>query len=387
MTGAKTKMKITDIETIVLESPYWYGMEDAAEDSHGPKYAVLLKVHTDAGITGVADIDSHPHVMKAIMDAPELIPGMSEGLKNALIGENPLEIHRLWKKMYDFSYYHGRRGAAIQAISGVDIALWDIKAKAMGVPVCTAMGARNHDKIKAYASTLFRKTPDAMKRAVDKYRRMGYKAIKFGWASYVENPLYGVELFKAARQEAGDDMDLMVDGYITQNDIKFAARIIRMLEEHNVFWVEEPLPSDNLAGFRQLSTLAHARIAAGEQYGGIEEYAQFIQEGNPDVVQFDLSRCGGLTAARNILFLAERSSKCFCPHAWTSDLLTAASLHINSYGATPLFQEFCTNDSPLSRDLCVRPLTLDAEGCISVPNTPGIGVELNEEIIKKYRIA
>jgi L-rhamnonate dehydratase len=379
-------MKITDIEAIILRSPFDYGMEDDAGDSHGPKYSFILKVHTDEGITGLADIDSHPHIMAALMDAPVLIDFFSRGLKEVLIGENPLETDRLWWKMYNVGFYHGRRGALIHLLSGLDIAFWDIKAKALGVPVSMALGARNHVKITAYASTLVRGTPYQMKQAVSKYRSMGYKAVKFGWGAFTADPERGVALFQAAREEAGQAMTIMCDGYITQNDIRFAARIIRQLEELNVFWVEEPLPSDNLAGFRQLAALVNTRIATGEQLGTRFEYEQLIDEGNPDVVQFDISRCGGLSEARQIVTMAEMAGKCFCPHAWTSDILTAASLHLNAWARNPLFQEFCVNDSPTCRDLCLDPIKLNADGTLDVPSAPGLGVELNEEVISKYRI-
>lgn len=379
-------MKITDIETIILQSPFDYGIPDDAGDSHGPKYSCILKVHTDVGITGVSDIDSHPHIMSALLEAPVLIDFFSRGLKDILIGENPIETDRLWWKMYNAGFYHGRRGALIHLLSGLDIAFWDIKGKAMGVPTCVAMGARHHEKITAYASTLVRNTPAQMRQAVEKYRAMGYKAVKFGWGAFTANPERGRELFGAAREEAGPDMKIMCDGYITQNDIRFAAKIIRQLEELDIFWVEEPLPSDNIAGFRQLSGMVGARIATGEQLGTRFEYEQLIREGNPDVVQFDVSRCGGLSEARHIVTLAEMAGKTFCPHAWTSDILTAASLHLNAWARNPLFQEFCVNDSPTCRDLCLNPIRLNKDGTLDVPDGPGLGVELDEDVLIRYRI-
>lgn len=379
-------MKITDIETIILKSPYEYGMDPDASDSHGPAYACVLKVYTDEGITGIGDIDSHPHVMKSVIEAPEIIHAFSGGLKNALLGENPMETERLWHKMYEFAFYHGRRGAVIQAISGIDMALWDIRGKIAQQPLSIVMGGRFHERIRAYASTLFRDTPDEMKKAVEKYRKLGYTAIKFGWGAFTRDPIKGVQLVKAAREEAGSEIDILVDGYITRNDIKFACEIINKLEEYNVFWVEEPLPSDNFKGLGELTRRVKTRIACGEQYGSRFEYAQLLEEACPDVVQFDISRCGGITEAKNIIFMAEMKNRSYCPHAWTSDISTAASLHLNANSRYPVFQEFCTNDSPISRDLCVEPISLDRDGFINVPKGPGLGAELNEDIIKKYRI-
>ena len=175
-------MKITDVETIILKSPHSYGMDAGAEDSHGPDFACVIRVHTDEGITGIADIDSNPHVMKTIIEAPVYVGIISQGLRNAVIGEDPFEVEKIWDRMYQLSLYHGRRGAAIQAISGIDIAIWDILGKATHQPVCKLLGAKRRDRIRAYASTLFRDTPEAMQSAVNKYKSQGFTACKFGSA-------------------------------------------------------------------------------------------------------------------------------------------------------------------------------------------------------------
>ncbi len=376
-------MKITGLDLSILASPYEYGMEEDADDSRGPKYALIVRVRTDEGITGYADCDSHPHIMKALLDAPSYLPAFCEGLKYAVIGENPFEYDKIWAKMYQSSFYHGRRGAAIHAISAVDIAIWDIIGKAVGQPVSVMLGARKHEKIKAYASTLFRDTPDEMRRAVDKYRAAGFMAIKFGWGIVAKQPRSVVGLVEAARLEAGDEMDIMVDG-LWSPDVKLVIGLVRELERLGVFFVEEPLVSDNLPAYRKLSQAVDMRIACGEQLGGLFEYEQLIREGDVDVIQPDLSRAGGLTEARKLVDMVERAGKLLIPHAWTSDLLTAASLHLNAYQTNPVFQEFCTNDSPLSRELAVNPLTLGSDGYLAVPTAPGLGIELNEKVVGKY---
>ncbi|MBM7567585.1 mandelate racemase/muconate lactonizing enzyme family protein [Paenibacillus sacheonensis] len=378
-------MKITAIELDILESPYEYGMADDASDSRGPKYALLVRVRTDEGIVGIADCDSHPHVMKALIDAPRYLKAFSEGLKYAVIGENPFEYDKIWANMYQSAFYQGRRGAAIHAMSAIDIAIWDIIGKAAGQPVSVMLGARNHERIKAYASTLFRRTPEAMKEAVRKYRSLGYRAMKFGWGVVTEDPRRVVPLVAAARKEAGNDMDIMVDGMWTP-DVKLAIQLVKELEQYGVFFVEEPLHSDNLEGYRKLSNAVNARIACGEQLGGLYEYKQLIAEADIDIIQPDVSRAGGLTETRKLVTMAEQAGKLIIPHAWTSDVLTAASLHLNAYQKHPLFQEFCTNDTPLSRDLVLEPLRLDADGYVAVPSGPGLGVALDEAAVRKYSV-
>ncbi len=378
-------MKITDVEVIILESPEDYGMKEGASDSHGPKYAGIVKVHTDEGITGVADCDTHPHVIKALIDIPVYIPAFAEGLKQAVIGENPYEVERIWRKMYRYSFYHGRRGAAIHAMSAIDNAIWDIIGKATKQPVSVMLGGRNHERVLAYASTLFRSTREGMKEAVQKYRSLGFKAMKFGYGVVWEDPRKIVKLVEAARLEAGDDMEIMVDGMWTA-DVKLAIELVKEITQYNVFFVEEPLISDNLQGYKKLSNAVDARIACGEQLGGLFEYRQLIEEGDVDVIQPDLSRAGGLTEVRKLVQLVEHTGKLLIPHAWTSDLLTAVSLHLNSYQQNAIFQEYCTNDTVLSREMVIEPFKLDSEGYLHVPTKPGIGVELNEDVIKKYQI-
>jgi len=378
-------MKITGIELSILESPYDYGIVAEAEDSRGPKYALIVQVHTDEGITGVADCDSHPHIMKALIDAPAYLGAFCEGLKYAVMGQNPYEYDKIWNRMYQSSFYHGRRGAAIHAMSAIDIAIWDIIGQAAGQPVSVMLGGRQHERITAYASTLFRNTPQGMKEAAQKYRSLGYKAVKFGWGAVAENPLRVVELIEAARMEVGDAIDLMVDGMWT-SDVKLAIQLVRELEAYRVFFVEEPLKSDNLPGYRKLTGSVNARIACGEQLGGLYEYEQLIRDGDVDVIQPDISRAGGLTEARKLVTMVEQAGKLLIPHAWTSDLLTAASLHLNAYQKNPVFQEFCTNDTPLSRDLVLNPIALNADGTLDVPRGPGLGVQLNLDAVKKYTV-
>jgi L-rhamnonate dehydratase len=378
-------MKITGIDLSVLESPYDYGMATEASDSRGPKYALIVKVHTDEGITGIADCDSHPHVMKALIDAPTYISKFSEGLKYAVLGENPFEVEKIWSQMYQAAFYQGRRGAAIHAMSAIDIAIWDIIGKATGNPVSVMLGARKHEKITAYASTLFRSTPEEMKEAIRKYRSLGFKAVKFGWGIVTQEPRKIVGLIEAARHEAGSDMEIMVDG-MWSADVKLVIQLANELERYHVFFIEEPLHSDNLAGYRKLAQSVNSRIACGEQLGGLHEYKQLIEEADIDVIQPDISRAGGLTETRKLVAMVEQAGKLLIPHAWTSDVLTAASLHLNAYQNHPVFQEFCTNDTPLSRDLVLNPLKLEADGTLLVPDCPGLGIDLNDEVVEKYTV-
>ena len=388
-------MIITDVEAMVLDTGKDYPDPDAAGEAHGVRYISLIRIDTDEGISGWSDIETQPHVGKAIVDAPSGGAVGFESIKRALIGENPLERERLWQKMYRFLAYYGRSGAGMQMISGADLALWDIAGKALGVPVSTLLGARYRERVKGYASTLFRPTPDEMRAAVAGYLDQGFGAIKFGWGVFGYDAALDVQLVKAARDEAGPDIDLMVDGgwYGTRFDSPFKTRsvrewikVARALEELDVFWLEDFMHPENLAGYRavadQCTTL---RVAAGEQAAGVNEFERLAREGGVDVLQPDLSRCGGMTVGKQIADFAVRHQIECAPHAWLTDLLKAASLHLNAYLMHSLYLEFNVSSASLLNTLCYPPIGM-TDGYIDVPDRPGMGVEVDVEQLEKFRV-
>jgi L-rhamnonate dehydratase len=380
-------VKITDVEVMVLEGPELYRAPEGAAEVPGVRHLCLVKVSTDAGLVGWADVETQPHVAKAVVEAPVSGSGMFEGLRELAVGEDPFEVERLWDKLYRGSIYYGRRGAAIQAISGIDIACWDLMGKATGRPIYQLLGAGYRDRVRAYASTLFRSTPEAMAEAARDYVSRGFTAVKFGWGVFGQDPGRDVELVAAARAAVGDDVELMVDaGWLVRRTPKEAAAMVRRLEPYRPYWIEEPLGPDDYDGYRALAEAVATPIAAGEQEATLWGFDTLIHRGGVDILQPDLSRCGGFTVARKIADLAELRNVAVCPHAWLSDLLTAASLHLNAYLKRSLFLEFNVSAGPMVRDLCREPIRLE-DGWIPVPQGPGLGVEVNEETIARYRVA
>lgn len=347
------------------------------------------KITTDAGITGYSDMETSAPVAKAAVEAPQWSePGMEcfEGLASLLVGENPLEIERLWYKMYRGSIYYGRRGVAIQAISAIDIALWDLCGKFYGQPVCVLLGARWHEKIRAYASTLFRPTPEAMRTAAGRYLDQGFTAIKFGWGVFGEDPRRDVELVEAARLAMGERNDLLVDTGWFVDRTPTAIQVVRSLEPYRPFFIEEILNPEDYDGYRRVAEAVTTPIACGEQEATEWGFRELIERARVDVLQPDLTRCGGLTVGRKIVHMAERANALVIPHSWSSDLLTAASLHLNAFQRRAVLVEFNTASGPLSRTLGKEPIVLE-DGFLRVPSAPGLGVDVNEETIEKYRIA
>jgi L-rhamnonate dehydratase len=383
-------MKITNVEVLVLKSPGLYNRPEGSEEPLGPTYMGLVRVSTDAGITGYSDMETSAPVAKAAVEAPSWSePGNEcfEGLASLIVGENPLEPERLWYKMYRGSIYYGRRGLAIQAISAIDIALWDIMGKFYGQPVCVLLGAKWRDRVRAYASTLFRPTPEAMREAARRYLDQGFTAIKFGWGVFGEDASQDVRLVEAARTEIGDKIDLLIDtGWFVERTPKQAIQVTRSLEPYRPFFIEELLHPEDYDGYRRVAEAVETPIACGEQEATEWGFQELITRAKVDILQPDLTRCGGFTVARKIVHMAERANVLVIPHSWSSDLLTAASLHLNAFQRRAVFIEFNTSQGPLSRELVKSPLRLQ-DGFLEVPSAPGLGVEVNHDVIEKYRIA
>jgi len=384
-------MKITAVELFVLKAPGLYNNPEGSEEPAGPTYMGIVKVSTDAGLCGYSDMETCASVAKACVDAPRWSQeeGMEcfDGLASLLVGQNPLEVERLWYRMYRGSIYYGRRGVAIQAISAIDIALWDIMGKEYGQPVCVLLGAKWRDRVRAYGSTLFRPTPEAMREAVKHYKGEGFTAVKFGWGVFGRDASLDVRLVEAARAELGDKRDLLVDpGWFVERTPKEVIQLVRSLEPFRPYFVEDLLHPEDYDGYRRLSEAVDTRIACGEQEATEYGFRTLIERGRVDVVQPDLTRCGGFTVARKIAHMADMANVLVIPHSWSSDLLTSASLHYCAFLRRAPFVEFSTSQGVLSRSLVRDPLRM-TDGHLRVPEGPGLGVEVNERVIEQYRVA
>lgn len=382
-------MKITAVELFVLHSPGLYRNPEGAEEPPGPTYLGIVKVSTDAGINGYSDIETAPTIAKAVIEAPRWSEaGMEcfDGLASLLVGENPLETERLWYKMYRGSIYYGRRGVAIQAISAIDIALWDVAGKFYGQPVHVLLGAKWREKVRAYASTLFRPQPEAISKAAKVYLDQGFTAVKFGWGVFGKDKAQDLRLVEAARRTLGEANDLLIDtGWFVERTPKEAIQLVRSLEQFKPFLVEELLHPESYAGYREVAGSVDTLIACGEQESTEWGFQQLIDQAGVDVLQPDLTRCGGFTVARKIVFMAERANRLVIPHSWCSDLLTAASLHLNAFQRRAVFVEFNTSQGPLSREIVRNPLKLE-DGYLRVPEGSGLGVQVDDQTIQRYRI-
>ncbi len=370
-------MKIVDVETIILALP------DILERTDGSQDTVIVRVITDEGIVGVGEVDSSPWIVKAIIEA-RASHTLCRGLKEIIVGEDPFQVSAIWEKMYNGSIYFGRRGAAIQAMSGIDLALWDIMGKALDQPVYRLLGACYLKEIRAYASSLFGETLKQTGSMAKSYVDQGFSAVKFGWEPMGKDPGYDVELVKTIRKAVGDDIDVMIDAGLVW-DAKTALKMAKRFSDYDVYWLEEPLHPDDLDGYARLSQGTDMRIAAGEEESSRHSYLELMDRGKIDIVQVDVTRCGGITEAMRIAQLACDRHKPVVNHSFKSGINIAASLHFLAAVPNSFIFEYCVSKSPLRQHLTKQTFNVK-DGMVKVPEEPGLGIELNEDIVNKYRV-
>jgi L-alanine-DL-glutamate epimerase-like enolase superfamily enzyme len=390
-------MKITDIECFVLLVPdYRADACSSAQDD------LVVRIHTDEGLTGIGETDTNPWVAKAMIEAPGThIMGL--GLKEMLVGADPSDVEGLWERMYAGSAMTGRRGLGICAIGALDMALWDLRGKAEGKPCWQLLGGAANRAITPYASLL----PDGdtldvyarilIERAVEA-RRLGFKAAKLEICikgPYSHNSLQIpddreiAKIVAACRKAVGPEMTLMVDVAYGWGDWKEALRAIEMFADEDVFFVETPLPSDDIEGYAKLVAASPVRIAAGEWLNTRFEFRELMDRDALDVVQPDVGRVGGLTEARRVAVQARDRGVLVVPHCWKSAIGIAASAHLAAIAPTCSHIEFLPPslaDSRLRRELVTEELPV-VDGIIPLPDKPGLGITVNEEALKAFKVA
>ncbi len=328
-------MKITDIECHILLVP-----EVDKDATSSAQDDIVVLVHTDEGITGIGETDVSPWIAKAAIEAPGTHT-MGLGLKEMLLGENPLEPQRLWEKLYTGSAMNGRRGAVICALGGLDMALWDICGKAAGKPCWQLLGEARQDPITPYASLQptghsFEEYRDSLVAWALRAKELGFTAGKmevtlsgpYNHSGLDEPDERMTEVVAACRAAVGPDFVMMVDVQYTWDDVDTALRTLNDWRDLDVFFVETPLQIDNLQGYARLHHEAPMPIAAGEWQNTRFEFADLMDVGLVDIAQPDVGRVGGLTEAVRVCRMAAERGRRIVPHCWKTGIGIAASAHL-----------------------------------------------------------
>ena len=272
----------------------------------------------------------------------------------------------------------------MHVLSAVDIALWDLAGKAYGASVSEMLGGRRVDSVRVYASEVMPDTPDEVLAIGRAAVAEGYGAFKLGWGPLGGDPGLDQELIAAAREAIGPERDLMIDGGQAYT-VKSALRLLEGAAAANLYWLEEPLAPDDIEGYRELAARTTVRIATGEEDAGIAAFQALARTARVDVLQPDISRCGGFTVARQIRDLVKAHGPMVVPHCFSTCVLVTSSLHVVAALDRPTYAEYSIADSPFVNRLLASPLQLVDEH-VAVPTGPGLGIELDEELLAHMRV-
>jgi len=382
--------KIAAIEIIPIIGP-----TPAAADLDGTTDTVIVRLTDEAGRTGIGETDAPPHVVKAFLEMPTAHL-WSRNAAEILIGADPLEAAGLWQKLYDGTFWPGRRGLGIHAISAIDIALYDLAGKQHGVPAYKLLGGARRDKLRPYC-TIFpgmaqgRSIEELMTeigRQFDAALESGFRALKMEVLFYdlvTDREL--VNLIKRGRKMLGDDILMAVDFGYRWHNWHDALYVLERIGDCDIFFAEATLQHDDLEGHARLAERSSIRIGGAEAAATRWEILEWLTRGKVGVVQPNIGRGGGLTEIRRIADLCELHGAEIVPHGWKTGITSAVGRHFQAAcGPAPVFEYVSPKvfDSLLRREL-VSPEPAVVDGYMELPDRPGLGIDLNEELVERLR--
>ncbi|MEA3406943.1 MAG: mandelate racemase/muconate lactonizing enzyme family protein [Chloroflexota bacterium] len=370
-------MKIEQIRTIPLlgKTPIsgWEHETQPETNLH-----TLVEVESDEGVLGVGSAYTSTPLVNAAIQL----------LKPHLIGESAVEPDRVTEKLHQMTFWQGRGGSVTHAISGINIALWDLFGKATEQPVSRLLGGRYRERIRPYASIIFEWPPEAFAQTLEGIVEQGFKAIKMGWGKFgLVSDERDEAMVRTARETVGDEVALMVDaggsGQFWPHEYKWALEKAHMLKEYDVAWFEEPLRPDDIEGYILLREHAPLPISACEVLTRRQSFIPWIERHAVDIVQPDATKVGGLSEARHIAWMAYNHNVTMVSHGWNTVFGLYADLHLASAIPEAEYVEYIT-PSPYIDDLSKTPPELDAEGYLPIPASPGLGISLSRENVERY---
>ena len=357
-------MKITDLEVIPLSIPLRHETPESPWAA-GLGRQIVVRVHTDAGITGLGEAFAY--------GVPMAVCAVVEALKPLLIGADPTQPDVLFDRLSQAALFYGRRGLGLFALSGIDIALWDIIGKVKNQPLYRLLGGTEARRLPTYVSLLRYRTPPEVARVVVRCLEAGFRAVKLH-----QTDLKSVSV---AREVAGDRVELMLDVNCPWN-VEGALAMARALTPYRLTWLEEPVwPPDDYHSLAQVRRGAGMPIASGENEGTVHGFESLLAQDAADILQPSVTKVGGLSEWRRVAALAARHGKQIAAHSFYFGPGFAATLHLMAAlpGCTYVEVAGCALEAPLVQE------SFDfRDGTVSVPEGPGLGVTLNEEVLQKY---
>lgn len=363
-------MKISDVKAYVLRKPLERALSTARSDGMVRTHA-LVRVTTDSGLTGLGEGVGYTGVICHIVE---------ELLAPRVRGADPFDVTSLYRRMVESDVLWDLKGSLLCAASAVEIACWDIKGKALGVPVYQLLGGRMRDRIEAYASDLFWGPPEAMARDAARWVDQGFRTVKCHIGRLP--PAEEIPRVRAIRHAIGSATGLMIDlncGY----EFETALEAARRWAEHDILWLEEPLAPYQVDALGRLRESIVIPIAAGENEFTIHGFKPLFDRGAVDYAMPDVARAGGLGETQRICAVAAAYGVTVSPHSFGSGVHLAATLHLMAATPNTRLLEYDVARMSVMDELFVEPLRVEA-GNVIVPETPGLGVELSDAVLTQY---
>ena len=369
-------MRIVELELTALTGATvdggWPQDLEAEENLH-----TLVRVKSEDGLVG----------MGSCFTSGKLVEGSLELLWPSLKGQSAVEPERVTDTLRESTFWQGRGGAVEHAISGIDIALWDLMGQACSQPVSRLLGGIYRDRIKPYGSMLFDE-PEPLRDSLQATVARGFRAIKLGWRPFGRRDHHTDELLvRTARETVGDDVELMVDAGGSEqfwpHGVSWAKRTARMLADYGIVWFEEPLPPDDIEGYIELTRSSPVPIAGGEVLTRRQSFLPWISRRAVDIIQPDTTKNGGLSESRRIAGWAYDHNVQLVSHGWNTAVGLAADLQLAAAIPTARYVEYLTPCAYIE-DLLDRPFELDADGLLEIPSEPGLGRSLDPDRLARY---
>ena len=376
-------VKIEQVEVLCLQDPQaaYYRFEGSYRN-------VVVLVHGDNGLVGIGESDAPPEIVKA---AIEMAPynHLAEGLADIVSGQTVDDPRRLWDEMYTRTQWHGRRGAALHAISALDIAIWDLFAQSHGIPVSEALGGSRHDRLYAYATIYpLEDTPALIGAQVVPLLERGFRHLKICVEPWWREPDRVRRNLTHLRDLVGPERGLMLDVAQEHTSFEQLEPFLDLLAALDFAWIEAPFPLDNVEDHARLRAATHIPIGVGDLgLTTCKEFEPFIAADAFDIAQPDLTNLGGYTEALRLAQMLEGSGKRIVPHAYNTDITIAANLHFLATRRGAELIEHSTSPSRLRQDLVRGLAPIDADGMIPIPTGSGLGVTLNDDAVAEFGLS
>ena len=386
----RTPVPIATVEALIVAVP-----AEGNAFAEGEEETLLVRITDEDGTYGIGESVCTPKVVQAMIEQ-ETIHFWSQGIGDLLVGADPVEARALYDRIYHGSFYHGRRGTFIQAMSAIDIALWDLAGKQLGVPVYKLLGGARTDRIRPYATCYPGDIYDGpMNPIVDEIARQAEIAVDQGITAIKVPVLFGdtttdkqiVQFTADCRRMVGDDIVLALDFGYRWWDWHDAAWTMRRIEEHNIHFAEAPLRHDDLHGHARLADVSPIRIGGAEVAAGRWEVREWLETGGVSLVQPGVSRAGGFTELMRIAEMCEMYGAQLMPHSFATGITDVANFHLQAASLTIPMVEFRSSrlgPSRLRTELVSPPEPEIVDGYAELPTGAGLGVELNEDLVAAH---